>query len=155
MNEECGERLGWAWVALCGAFGLHIVDEASTGFLSVYNPTAMELRRLFPFIPAPTFEFREWLVGLVAADAILFGLSPLAFQNNRFVMYLACPFVGIMFANGVGHIAGTIAGRTVKSVRFARPMPGFWSSPLILVASAYLANEIYRNRANGERRGRT
>jgi len=37
-------KLGIAWVALCLAFALHIVDEASTGFLSVYNPTVLAMR---------------------------------------------------------------------------------------------------------------
>jgi hypothetical protein len=32
-------EFGIAWIALCLAFALHIIDEALTGFLSVYNPT--------------------------------------------------------------------------------------------------------------------
>lgn len=43
------DRFGWAWVALCAALRLHIADEASTGFLSVYNRTVVELRRALPF----------------------------------------------------------------------------------------------------------
>ena len=35
---------GSAWFALCVAFALHIIDEASSGFLAVYNPTVTILR---------------------------------------------------------------------------------------------------------------
>ena len=134
-------RFGWAWVTLCAALGLHVADEASTGFLSVYNPTVIELRRALPFLIAPTFGFREWLIGLISVDAMLFSLSPLAFRGNRLVRRLAYPFAGIMLVNGLAHIAGTIAGRTVSTVRFKRPMPGFWSSPVMIAASINLANQ--------------
>lgn len=144
------EKLGWAWVGLCGALGLHIVDEASTGFLSVYNPTVIQLQRKLPFLPMPTFENREWLAGLIAANATLFCLSPLAFRNNSFVRYLAYAFTGIMFMNGIGHTAGTIAGRTVETVRFSRPMPGFWSSPLLLACSVYLGRQLWKTRERPE-----
>src|ERR1700758_987883 len=92
---------GWAWVTLCGALGLHIADEAATGFLSVYNPTVVELRRAVPFLIAPTFGFREWLIGLISVDAALFSFSPLAFRGNRSVRVLAYPFAGIMLLNGL------------------------------------------------------
>jgi hypothetical protein len=139
---ERNDSFGWAWVTLCGALGLHIADEASTGFLSVYNTTVIELRRTFPFIIAPTFGFREWLAGLITLNAALFSLSPLAFRGNTAVRRLAYPFVGIMLLNGLAHLAGTIAGRTVSTVRFKRPMPGFWSSPVMITASINLANEL-------------
>ena len=44
-------------------------------------------------------------------------------------------FAGLMALNGVAHITGTIAGRTVATVRFERPMPGSWSSPLLIGAA--------------------
>jgi hypothetical protein len=43
-----------------------------------------------------------------------------------------------MIANACGHTAGTIAGRGFFSVPIRRPMPGFYSSPLLLAASIYL-----------------
>lgn len=136
------DRFGWAWITLCAALGFHIVDETATDFLSIYNPTVVELRRVIPFLIAPTFGFREWLTGLILVNAALFGLSPLAFRGNKFVRRLAYPFAGIMLLNGLAHIAGTIAGRTVSTVRFKRPMPGFWSSPLVIAASLRLANAL-------------
>ncbi len=141
MNKQ-SDRFGWAWVALCAAFGLHIADEAATDFLSVYNPTVTELRRASPFLFAPTFGFRQWLIGLISVDAALFCLSPLAFRAKGFVRRLAYPFAGIMLLNGLAHIAGTIAGRTVSTVRFKRPMPGFWSSPLMTAASLNVLHEL-------------
>ena len=53
-------------------------------------------------------------------------------------------FAFVMFVNGLGHILGTILGRTVASIRFPRPMPGFYSSPLLLLASVYLLYELAR-----------
>jgi hypothetical protein len=52
----------------------------------------------------------------------------------------------MMLANGLGHTLGTIFGQTVASVRFPRPMPGFLSSPFLLIASAYLLFELRRTR---------
>lgn len=147
------DSFGWAWVTLCAALGLHIADETATDFLSIYNPTVMELRRVIPFLIAPTFGFREWLAGLILADAVLFSLSPLAFRGNTFARCLGYPFAGIMLLNGFAHIVGTIAGRTVSTVRFKRPMPGFWSSPLIIAASINLANVVALDAASARRSG--
>jgi hypothetical protein len=141
VTENAAERnrgLGWAWVALCLAFCAHVADEASTHFLSVYNPTVTALRERFSWFPVPTFEFGEWLIGLIVVNVVLLSLSPLMFRGVRWMRPLAYVLAGIMLLNGIGHTAGTIAGRTVESVRFARPMPGFWSSPLLLATSVYM-----------------
>jgi hypothetical protein len=144
--KKRAEKFGRAWLGLCSALALHVFDEALTGFLPIYNRTVIELRRRRPYIPAPTFELTEWLLGLVAINTALFCMTPLAFRNNRMTRRLGYPLMVIMFANGVGHVAATIAGRTVRSVRFARPMPGFWSSPLLIGASAYMAYETWKIR---------
>jgi hypothetical protein len=140
-------RLGWAWVLLCLAVAAHVTDEALTGFLSVYNPTVLELRTRLPWWPMPTFGFREWLVGLIAAVAIGLALSPLAFRNARWFRPLAYVLAVMMLANGLGHTLGTIAGRTLPEVTFPRPMPGFYSSPLLLAASIYLLVRLRRSAA--------
>ena len=49
---------GNAWLALCVAFALHIVDEGATGFLAVYNPTVTILRERWSWFPMPALEFR-------------------------------------------------------------------------------------------------
>ena len=79
----------------------------------------------------PTFEFGEWLTGLVIANLILLALCPFAFRGATWIRPIAYVFAVIMMLNGVGHTLGTIFGRTVASVPFARPMPGFYSSPAL------------------------
>jgi hypothetical protein len=135
---ESGRRLGIAWVALCGALALHVVDEAATDFLSVYNPAVRAIRERAPFLPLPTFTFDVWLAGLTIGIIALFSLSLLAFRRNRWVMRVAYPFAILMFVNGIGHIAG--------SLYLGRPMPGVYSSPLLLIASAYWLTCALRQR---------
>jgi hypothetical protein len=129
ISEE-GRRFGIAWVCLCVALALHVADEAATDFLSVYNPTAQAIRKRFPFLPLPVFTFRVWLTGLCLGVFLALSVSPMAFRGSRFMIWLAYPFAIIMFANGLGHIGGSVYRR--------RLMPGVRSSPLLLLASAYL-----------------
>jgi hypothetical protein len=139
-------RLFRAWVFLCLALGLHVTDEATTGFLSVYNPTVLALRKNWPWLPLPVFRFDVWLAGLILAIAALLGLSLFVLRGARWVRPLAYAFAVMMLANGLGHTLGTVFGRTVASVRFPRPMPGFLSSPFLFLASAYLLFELRRTR---------
>jgi hypothetical protein len=126
-------------------FVLHVVDEALTDFLSVYNPTVLALRAQTRWLPLPTFSFELWLAGLILANVVLLLLSPYAFRGARWMRPLAYGFAVIMILNGVGHVLGTIAGQTVASVRFPRPMPGFYSSPFLLVAAIYLLSRLRRS----------
>jgi hypothetical protein len=135
-------QLFWAWIGLCLALALHVADEASTGFLSVYNPTVLALRKNRPWLPFPVFTFGIWLAGLVAANVLLLCLSVFVLRGAPWMRPLGYLFAVIMLANGVGHILGTIFGRTVASIRFPRPMPGFYSSPFVLLASIYLLCEL-------------
>ncbi len=132
----------WAWIALCLALALHVADEASTGFLSVYNPTVLALRKNHPWLPFPVFTFGVWLAGLVAADVLLLCLSVFVLRGAGWMWPLRYVFAVIMLANGLSHILGTIFGRTVASIRFPRPMPGFYSSPFLVLASIYLLCEL-------------
>ena len=124
-----------AWLLLVAALALHVIDEASTGFLDVYNPTVRALREQWGWFPMPEFRFGVWATGLAALVVALALLTPLIGRGPRTVQLAAVAFAGLMVLNGVGHIAGTIAGRTVATVRFERPMPGFWSSPLLIGAA--------------------
>jgi hypothetical protein len=140
-------KLGWAWVFMWIALAIHVTDEALTGFLAVYNPTVLALRAKFGFWPMPTFEFREWLTGLAAGILLLALLSPFAFQNARWIrplFYFVAIVTGIF--NALGHTIGTILGHTVSSVQFARPAPGFYSSPLLFIVSVYALIELRRSR---------
>ena len=128
-------KLGIAWIALCLALALHVIDEASTGFLSVYNPTVLALRAKLGFWP-----------GLIVVVLVLLALSPLVFKGVRWMRPIFYVFAVIMLLNGLGHTAGTILGHTVSSVRFPRPMPGFYSSPLLLLMSVYALLQLRRTR---------
>ena len=128
----------WGWIALCTALAVHIFDEACTGFLSVYNPTVMALRQRRPWLPLPVYTFGAWLAGLVAGNAMLFGLSYFALRGFVWMRPLGFIFAAILLINGLVHIGATVRGRTVESVHFRRPISGTYSSPLMLLASIYM-----------------
>src|SRR5437899_13105976 len=129
---------GLPWLLLCLAFCAHVADEALTGFLNVYNPTVSAIRGRLSWFPMPTFAYRQWLIGLIIANLILLALTPLAYRNTRALRLLAYFFAGVMLLNGMGHTLFTVLGRTVASVQFPRPAPGFYSSPFLLITSIYL-----------------
>jgi hypothetical protein len=142
-RQQARSRLGWSWCALWAALALHVADEALTNFLSVYNPTVLALRRQLGFWPMPTFEFNDWLTGLTILVLVLAALSPLAFRNAgwfRPLFYFVTIVAGVI--NSLGHITATIFGQTVGSVRFARPAPGFYSSPVLLAAALYALAQL-------------
>jgi len=137
-NADPNRRLGSAWLLLTVAFAIHVFDEALTGFLSVYNPTVAALRAQYSWFSMPQFEFRSWLTGLICFLLVLFALTPLFFRNVRWVRPLGYFMAVLHLLNATGHTLATIAGQTVASVHFSRPAPGFYSSPLLLVAALYL-----------------
>jgi hypothetical protein len=122
-----------------------VTDEASTGFLAVYNPTVLAFRPPGWWFP-PTFEFRAWLTGLILAVLLGLALSPLFFRGSHWVRplgYFVAVAAGIL--NALGHITATILGHTVPTVQFPRPMPGFYSSPILLAAAVYLLFRLARS----------
>lgn len=127
-------NVGWAWIILCLALALHVIDEALTDFLSVYNPTVLAIRQRLPLLPLPTFSFRAWLSGLVAAIVLLVALSVFAFRAAKPMTVLAYVFGIFMLANGLLHIA--------SSIYMGRLMPGVYSSPLLVVCSIYLLQSV-------------
>src|SRR5688500_18357426 len=56
-NRRRMERsnFGLAWILLCLALVLHVIDETLTNFLGVYNPTAIAIRERVPWLPVPAF----------------------------------------------------------------------------------------------------
>ena len=132
------DNFGRAWLLLCLAFCGHVADEALTGFLNVYNPTVIAMRDRLGWFPMPIFEYREWLAGLIVANLVLLALTPFAYRNTRGLRPLAYFYAGVMLLNGMGHTVFTVLGRTVASVQFPRPAPGFYSSPFLLITSIYL-----------------
>ena len=141
-------NFGWPWITLCFAFALHVIDETLTGFLNVYNPTAVEIRRRIRIPFPPTFGETEPVVGLFVVIAVLAALSPLAFRGSRGVRPLAYVYGVIMVLNACSHTAGTIMGRGLfPDIVFPRPMPGFWSSPFLFAAAIWLLAALRRTRA--------
>jgi len=147
MTPEAKLRI--AWLLLCAAVALHVADEAVHDFLAVYNPTVIAMRHSVPWVPLPVFTFREWIAGLVLA--ILVGVAATPFISR--IRPTAYVVAILMIANGLQHTLGTIFGRTVPSVHFPRPMPGFYSSPVLIAASIYMLIELRRvSKASGNTR---
>jgi hypothetical protein len=147
LQHTC--RLGWSWLALCTALALHVTDEALTGFLGVWNPTVAAMHQRWPWFPAPTFRFDVWLGGLIALVAVLFAAAPRFFRGGgilRLPAYFFSALIGV--GNGLGHTVATILGHTVPEVRFARPAPGFYSSPLLIAAAVWVIAELRRTAEN-------
>ncbi len=127
-----------AWLWLVAALALHVTDEALTGFLDFYNPLVLAIRDKISWFPMPTFTFGAWLAGLVVAVIVLALLAPAVRRGAAGTRLASWIFSGIMFLNGLGHLAG--------SLYFDRWLPGATSAPLLLIASALLARRTWARR---------
>jgi hypothetical protein len=132
---------GWAWVGLTFCLALHVLDEASHDFLSLYNPIALRIRQAAPLLPIPVFTFRVWLTGLIGAIVLLLGLSPFVFKGSSWTRGASYVFGTIMLLNGCSHILG--------SIYLSRVLAGTYSAPPLVLASLALIIAVPR-----ERRGR-
>lgn len=146
MEDVPGRSFGAAWVLLASSLGVHVADEALTGFLSVYNPTVIALRQEAPWLPLPVFRFDVWLGGLVLGIALLLALARFAFRGSSWLRPVAYVLATLMVFNALSHATATLAGRTFGAVRLAGPMPGFYSSPFLLAASVYLLVRLSKTR---------
>jgi hypothetical protein len=132
--QDRSPRFALAWFAFAVALACHVADEATHDFLSVYNPNVLAIRARFPFLPLPTFTFREWIVGLSAGVLLLMCLTPLAYRNVRWIRIMAWPLgIVIGIGNGLGHL-GT-------SLYYHQLMPGVLSAPLIIAVGSWLIVE--------------
>lgn len=129
---------GLAWLLLCVAFALHAWDEAAHDFLGYYNATVLTLYGHFSWFPRMDLTFRQWLTGLLVALAVCFALTPFAFRNARWLRPVGYLFALVLFLSGVGHTLAQVRGQTVPSVHFEGIAPGFYTAPLLLLASTYL-----------------
>jgi hypothetical protein len=117
-------------MGLCAALAIHVVDEALTDFLGVYNPAVLALRERHPSLPLPTFTFDIWLSLLIFAVVVLVAVSYFVWKGRWAMRPISYAFAGFMLANGLLHIAG--------SFYMQQLMPGVYSSPLLLIASIAL-----------------
>ena len=130
-----------SWVALALALGLHVADEALTGFLPVYNAVVEGIRDEHRWIPLPTFTFPVWLAGLVIGVVVLLALTPVVSRGARWIRVASQILSVVMIGNALGHMAA--------SLYWGRPAPGVYSSPVLLLAAAALL--VTASRAKGQR----
>lgn len=109
------------------ALAIHVVDEALTDFLAIYNPAVLAIREKYPSISPPTFRFDVWLTLLILAVVLLVAASYFVWKGRWAMRPISYVFAGVMLFNGVLHIAG--------SIYMGRFMSGVYSSPLLLAAS--------------------
>jgi hypothetical protein len=143
-RDEFNRPLAYAWILLCFGLALHVFDEATTG-LKIYSPTVLALRERLGWWPMPTFEFGPWLSGLIVVAVVLLSLTWLVGRGALGTRALAYFFAVLMLFNAGGHTLAAIFGRTVASVTFPRPAPGFVSSPLMAAAAIYLLMQLRRS----------
>jgi hypothetical protein len=144
MPDSHARSIGIAWLVLCLGLALHTYDEAVTGFLDVYNPTVTALRANLGWWPMPTYTYQSWLQALIFGCAIVFLVAIPLFAGVRWIRIPAALFAGLMLVNACGHTLFSILGRTVATVQFARPAPGFWSSPFMAAAAIYFLVQVRR-----------
>jgi hypothetical protein len=123
-------RHAQAWAGLALSLAAHVTDEALNDFLKVYNPTVVAIRERIPWLPLPVFTFDVWLTGLVIAVVLLLAVTPLVARGVRALVWLSYPLAILMLFNGIGHFAGTLI--------MGSPMPGVYSSPLLIGFSIWL-----------------
>jgi hypothetical protein len=139
--DAAGVRHMRAWLILVGALALHVADEALTDFLGFYNPLVLQIRSQIPWFPMPTFTFGIWLSGLAVLVLVLACLGPAVRRGAVATRLASWVLGGIMFMNGLGHLAG--------SVYFQRWLPGATSAPLLLAASVFLAHATWQRHRSG------
>jgi hypothetical protein len=86
---------------------------------------------------------------LAGGASVLFALTPQVAREVPGTGALAYFFAILMLLNAGGHTLATIFGRTVASVTFPRPAPGFWSSPFMAAGAIYLLVELCRSIPSG------
>jgi len=129
--SDSNQRFGIIWLFFGYTLALHVLDEAGNDFLSVYNPTALAIRRALPFLPVPVFTFREWIAALASALFLWLVLAPFAFRGLKWLKLLAIPVAALAgIGNGLMHV--------LSSIYFRRFMPGVYSAPLILLSGTLL-----------------
>lgn len=119
-----------AWFLFVSAVAVHVMDEALTGFLPFWNQLVTNLRKDLSFLPLPTFTFVAWIGGLLSGVLIGYAMIPAVNRDGKFMRWLTLVLGILMLANATGHLLG--------SLYFGRILPGFWSSPFLLLASLFV-----------------
>jgi hypothetical protein len=138
-------KSGVAWVLMISAIGIHVLDEAVTDFLPFYNGLALNLRESLGFSLLPIFSFEAWLGGLIAGIIICFSLTPLVDRGGRFIRTFATLLGVLMVANALAHMLG--------SAQLGRLLPGFWSSPFLLLTALLVVILGFKGTSRAANRG--
>ncbi len=123
-------KSGVAWALMISAISVHVLDEAVTDFLPFYNGLALNLNERLGFSLLPVFSFEIWLGGLIAGIVICFSITPLVNRGGRFIRTFVFLLGMLMVANALTHM--------VASAYMGRLVPGFWSSPFLLVTAVFV-----------------
>jgi hypothetical protein len=119
-----------AWICLALAIGLHVADEALTGFLPVYNRVVGTLRTNHPWVPLPIFTFSVWLGCLILLVFLLLGMTPLFSRRQGWGRVVSIVISVLMIGNSLVHIGA--------SAYWGKLAPGVYSSPFLLGAALAL-----------------
>ena len=119
-----------AWISLAVALAIHVIDEAANDFLPLYNALVETLRESYPWLRFPTFTYSAWIGGLAVGVIGLAAMTPLVLRGYRWLRWLSYLLGCVMVVNGLGHLFG--------SIWLGYPMPGVYSSPLLLAAAIAL-----------------
>jgi hypothetical protein len=125
-----------AWLTMVSAIGLHVFDEAMTGFLPTYNQIVIDLRKQLGVFPAPTFSFGVWLGGLIGGISIGYGMTLFVARGGKVIRIITTVLGILMIVNAFSHFFG--------SIYFAKFFPGIWSSPFLLVAALFVTIQGFR-----------
>ena len=79
---------------LCWVLAAHVADEASTGFLDLYNPAVTVMG-----LPALQFAFPVWITLLALAIAGLLTLSYWVRRGTWWTVHAGYAFAFLMLAN--------------------------------------------------------
>jgi protein-S-isoprenylcysteine O-methyltransferase Ste14 len=126
---------GRAWLYLCLHIAAHVAEEASLGFLDVWNPVLATVAQRTG-LPLPHLVFREWLAILVVAVAGLLALTPLVSRGVAWLRPASYVLAGLTIANAVNHL--------VSPLYLGRFLPGAFTSPLLIAMSAWLIVQTRR-----------
>lgn len=130
------DRNAVAWLLLTVALALHVFDEAMSDFLTFYNPAVADIGVIFGVLQLPTFTFGMWIGGLSALILICFSITILVRRRGRVIRVICTLFGILMILNALGHMLG--------SAYYGTLLPGFISSPLLLLAAAYVVNRGFK-----------
>lgn len=133
-----------AWVLMITAVLVHVLDETVSGFLPFYNNLVFDLKNDLGFFPMPTFSFGIWLGGLIIVIIVCFSLTPIVRRGGRLIRTLTTLLGILMVLNALGHIIG--------SIYLGRLLPGFWSSPFLLLTAVYVVVRGFSQIGSGTRR---